>query len=307
MIIITAPVHESFLLCLEENNLSYLYWPHINLEDLLPLMPQASGLVVATHITVNQPLIDQAPHLKWIGRLGSGMEHIDVDYAAQKGIQCYSSPEGNSNAVAEMALGSLLNLLRNISKSSAEVEKLQWKREENRGVEISGKTIGIIGYGNTGSRFAQLLSSFGCRLLVYDKYKSELNDENIHPCNLETILHEAEVISLHLPLNNETHHLVNAVFFSSLRQKPFLINTSRGGIVHTAALIEALQLGQISGAVLDVLENEKLQQLSDEEKQQLTFLNEHPTVIITPHIAGYTRESFIRLGSVLLEKLGLTL
>ena len=306
MIIITAPVHASFLQVLEEKNLPYQYQPHINYEALLPLMPQATGLVVATHIQVNQQLIDRAVCLKWIGRLGSGMEHIDVEYAVQKGIDCISSPEGNSNAVAEMALGSLLNLIRNISKSSAEVKQLQWRREENRGTEITDKTIGIIGYGNTGSRFAQLLTSFGCRILVYDKYKKVMANTSIHCVSLNQIMAEADVLSLHLPLNYETHHLVNATFFDELQKKPFLLNTSRGGIVDTLAMIKALECGQIKGAILDVLENEKLDQLNEKEKEQLTFLNNHPAVIITPHIAGYTRESHIRLGMILLEKLGLT-
>lgn len=306
MILITAPVHASFLQVLEERNLSYLYQPHISFEALLPLMPQATGLVVATHIQVNQQLIDRADCLKWIGRLGSGMEHIDVEYAGEKGIQCISSPEGNSNAVAEMALGSLLNLIRNISKSSAEVKQLQWRREENRGIEISEKTIGIIGYGNTGSRFAQLLTSFGCRILVYDKYKEVMANSTIHSVSLNQIMTESDVVSLHLPLNHETHHMVNETFFDELLKKPFLLNTSRGGIVDTLALIKALERGQINGAILDVLENEKLDQLNEKEKEQLTFLTHHPSVIITPHIAGYTRESHKRLGMILLEKLGLT-
>lgn len=305
MIIITAPVHDSFLQTLEKKNLIYQYLPHITADALAPMLPEATGLIVSTHISITRDLIDQATQLKWIGRLGSGMEHIEVEYATKKGIRCVSSPEGNSNAVAEMALGSLLNLLRHISRSALEVKKGIWLREANRGMEISGKTIGIIGFGNTGARFAQLLSSFGCRILVYDKYKNGITDSFVEVVSLEAIMEEATIISIHLPLNKETAHLVDDHFFKSLKKKPILINTARGGIVETNALIEALQTEMISGAVLDVLENEKLGKLNDNEKTQLSFLTQHPAVVITPHIAGYTHESFIKLGSILLEKLGL--
>lgn len=305
MIIITAPVHVSFLQTLQQKNILFEYLPNIGYHQLTDKIEAATGLVVSTQINVDQTLIDMAQKLQWIGRLGSGMEHIDVTYAQQKGIRCISSPEGNSNAVAEMALGGLLNLLRNINKSSLEVKQELWKREENRGMEIGGKTIGIIGYGNTGSRFAQLLSSFGCTILVYDKYKTEFNHQHILVSTLNEIQQKADVISLHLPLNDETRYLCGNDFFNDLQQAPVLINTSRGGIIDTSALVNALEKGTIKGAVLDVLENEKLATLSSEQKIQFNFLNHHPSVLITPHIAGYTQESFVRLGTVLLEKLGI--
>ena len=238
MIIITAPVHPFFLETLDQKGFSYSYLPACNYEELRNIVHAASGLVVSTNISIDKTLIDIGTSLKWIARLGSGMEHIDLAYAQAKNIQCVSSPEGNSNAVAEHALGLLIALMRNIPKSAQEVKSYQWLREENRGQEISGKTIGIIGYGNTGSRFAKLLSSFDAHILVYDKYKSNIKDHYVAETDLTSLLQKSDIISFHIPLNAETGYMANAAFFAELQQQPIIINTSRGGVVDTSALIE---------------------------------------------------------------------
>lgn len=303
MIIITAPVHPIFLETLEQKGLAYKYVPTCNYEELRNLIHEAKGLVVSTNISIDKTLMDIGSSLAWIARLGSGMEHIDVAYAQTKNIVCVSSPEGNSNAVAEHALGLLIALMRNIPKSAHEVKSHQWLREENRGQEISGKTIGIIGYGNTGSRFAKLLSAFDTRILVYDKYKTDINDSYVAVVDLTTLMETADIISFHVPLNEETHYMANASFFAKLQQQPILINTSRGGVVDTAALIDALTQKNISGAVLDVLENERPSTFSEKEHKQYSFLTHQPHVIITPHIAGYSQQSWYKLSRILLEKL----
>ena len=233
------------------------------------------------------------------------MELIDVEYATSKGIKCVSSPEGNRNAVGEHALGMLLNLMNNISKSAAEVKEGIWLREQNTGTELSGKIVGIIGFGNTGSAFAKLLSSFDVSILAYDKYKYGFGNKAVKEANLEQVCRYADIISFHLPLNEETFHFANDDFFKAVKQNPYILNTSRGAIIDTTSLVNALKLGTIAGAGLDVLENEKLAGFDKSELDQFTFLSRQKNVLITPHIAGYSKEAFYKMSKILLEKLSL--
>ena len=305
MILITAPVHDFFLDTLSKKGIDFLYEPTMRYPELLGKIQLATGLVISTQIKIDKNLIDQAPHLKWIGRLGSGMDHIDVGYAKSKNIICESSPEGNCNAVAEHALGLLLNFFRNISKSVAQVKNNQWLRAENRGTEISGKTIGIIGFGHTGSAFAKLLASFNVTILAYDKYKTGFGNEFVTESTEDALIKYADVISLHLPLTSETTHYISNDFFLKLKKQPIIINTSRGSVIDSAALINAIQNKLISGSLLDVLENEKLDTFTSEEKQVFETLNKFDNVMITPHIAGYSHEATYKMSRVLLEKLGI--
>lgn len=303
-IIITAPCHKVLSVSFAAAGYQVIDMPSVNHEDLLNIIDDAEGLVVTTRIKVDRTLIDAAPKLKWIGRLGSGLELIDVKYATENGIKSFSTPEGNCTAVGEYALMLLLSSMRRLLKSNAEVKENRWIRESNRGTELNGKALGIIGYGNTGAAFAKAASGIGMRIMAYDKFKSGFDDDFVEEVNLETIQSQADFISFHIPLSAENIYMCDAAFLDKLVQQPFIINTSRGSVISQKDLLVALQSGKISGAALDVLENEQVDNFTTEEHIIFEALNKLPQVIITPHIAGYTHEAFYKMSAFLLTKLG---
>lgn len=305
MIIITAPVHDFLLDYLSSKGYEYRYVPDITYDQLMLQVQEAEGLFVTTRLPINKELLIKAEKLKWVGRLGSGMEMIDTAFARSRDIYCVSSPEGNRTAVAEHGLGMLLNLMHHISHSAKEVHMGIWERDKNRGIELTGKTVGIIGFGNTGEAFSRLLGAFNVTLLAYDKYRYDFGGRYIKEASFEQVCRYADVISFHLPLTDETRYMANEAFFDRLRNQPYILNTSRGEIIHTPALIDALATKKIRGAALDVLENERLSAYTPAEKEQLDFLSGHPNVLVTPHIAGYSHESYRKMAEILIHKLKL--
>lgn len=275
-------------------------------DEILGQITAYEGVVIRSRIKFDKELLDAAQNLRFIARAGAGMENIDVEHAKMLGIKCFNAPEGNRDAVAEHALGMLLTLFNHINTADIEVRNGLWKREANRGVELLGRTVGIIGYGNTGNAFAKRLSGFGVLTYAYDKFKKGFADHLVVETNLESVFQEAEVVSLHVPLTEETHHMVNDEFLSKFNYPIYLINTSRGQVVDTEALVRALESGKVLGACLDVLEFEKFnfEQIENQEiPASLQYLIDSPKVILTPHIAGWTQESNAKISHVLAEKI----
>jgi len=273
-------------------------------EDYLAIISNYDGCIIRSKFYIDSDFLDHATRLKFIGRVGSGMESIDVKAAESRGIVCLNSPEGNSDAVAEHAIGMLLSLFNNLFKANSEVRAGKWLREENRGIELGSKTVGIIGFGNVGSAFAKKLLGFGCKILAYDKYKTNYAPHYVQEVDFETICEQSDVISLHIPLTPETKYMVNQHFFDSCKDGAYIINTSRGIVLETSALVKAMKIGKVSGACLDVLEYEQIsfENLSS-VNPDFEWLCKSDRVVLTPHIAGWTHESNIKLSTVLANKI----
>lgn len=305
--LITDYVHPSLITGLEERGYVVDYDRNIDMKSLEHIIHTYELIVINSKIKMFKPLIDKGTELKYICRLGSGLEIIDLDYAKEKHIHVINTPSGNNNAVAEHAVGMLLALSNNLLRSDRQVRQGVWEREQNRGWELKGKTVGIIGFGHTGSQFSKKLSSWELNIISYDKYRTDYGPEwdFVTRVALEDILIQSDIISLHLPMTEETRNLVDWNFINRCKDKVIIINTSRGKVIKTLDLVEALEQGKLGGACLDVFENEKPHTYSLSETNTYSRLNSMENVVLSPHVAGWTFESLEKIARVMLTKLDL--
>ena len=302
--LVTDYVHPSLISGLEERGYSVDYETSIDMSVLPTIIHKYEVAVINSKIKMFSGLIDKATKLRYICRLGSGLEIIDLEYAAKKGIHVINTPSGNNNAVAEHAMGMLLSLANNLIQADREVRGFQWNRELNRGWELKGKTVGIIGFGHTGSQMAKKMSSWELEVISYDKYRKEYGPEwdFVERVTLEDILNRSDILSLHLPLTEEVIHLVNEEFINRCKDKVIILNTSRGKVIKTIDLVKALENGKVGGACLDVFENEKPHTYSHSETNTYTRLNALHNTVLSPHVAGWTQESLANIAKVMLMK-----
>lgn len=302
-ILIIDDIHEQFMHNLDKLGMAYKYSPNITRHELLNELNAYNCLVVRSKTPINKEVIDAGENLQLIARAGSGMDGIDTAYAESKGITCVNAPEANANAVGEQTIAMLLALLTNIAKADKEVRQTVWDREGNRGYEIAGKTIGIIGYGHTGSNVARKLSGFDVNVLAYDKYKEDYADEYAKASSMDEIFEQADVLTLHVPLTDETNGMVNESYINKFKKDFYLLNLCRGKVVNTPDLVKALNSGKIKGAALDVLENEKIDTLNDNEQLWFKALINNNRVVLAPHVGGWTFESYKKTAEWIYTKI----
>ncbi|MCL6259025.1 phosphoglycerate dehydrogenase [Aquiflexum sp. TKW24L] len=302
-VLIIDEMHLSIIPLLEKNSFEVDYMPEIKREEIMEIVGNYDGLIIRSKTPMDRPLLQQASKLKFIGRAGAGLDKIDLEYLEERKIHLFHAAEGNKDAVGEQSIGMLLSLFNHIGKADGEVKKGIWKREENRGEELQGKTVGIIGYGNMGSALAKKLTGFDVRILAYDKYKSGYGNEFVEEADFQAILEESDVVSLHVPLTPETRNFLTLEVFKGFRKPFYLINTARGEIVSFETLNQAFDLGILKGAILDVLENEKFKTYTQEQRTEFENLAARENVIFSPHIAGWTHQSYIKINEVLVDKI----
>lgn len=275
-------------------------------EDAMSQLKDIQGIVIRSRIKMDEAFLSSANDLKFIARSGAGMENIDEDYCQKNSIELFNAPEGNRNAVAEHALGMLLTLFNRIVIADREVRSGKWRREENRGVELEGKTVGIIGFGNNGSQFAKKLTGFDCDVIAYDKYKTGFSSDIAEEVSLDKIFEISDVVSFHIPQNEETIGMGDKAFFDKFKKPIYVINLARGKVIKTNALVEAMKNDQVTGACLDVLEYEKssFESFFEQElPEDFQYLLRSDRVILSPHVGGWTHESYFKLSDVLADKI----
>ncbi len=301
--LIADEMHESIVSLLEDINVIPVYKPDISRKEIIEQIADYEVLFIRSKTRVDDELLQNAHKLRVVGRAGAGTDNIDETCLAGRNIQVINAPEGNKDAVGEQTIGILLSLLHNVVKAHIEVISKKWDREGNRGVELFGKTVGIIGYGNMGRAVAQRLYSFGCTVLAYDKYQDEYEDKYCKAVGLDEIHRMVDVVSLHIPLTDENKDLIADDFFNKFQKPIYFLNLSRGEVVVLRSLIVAMEKGIVLGAGLDVLENERLEVLNTRQKDEFDFLSKSNKVILTPHIGGWSFESYFKINQVLVNKL----
>lgn len=301
--LIIDQMHESIIPMLKDIGMIPDYRPDIQREEILQIISQYEGIIVRSKTEIDQELIGKATNLRFVGRAGAGLDQLDEQALAQRNIKILNAPEGNRDALAEHATGMLLALMNKIHTADQQIRQGFWDREGNRGVELMGKTVALIGYGYMGQAFARRLSGFGVKVLAYDKYKTKYGDAYAKEATMDMIYQSADILSLHVPLTPETLFFIDNIYLNRFQKNIFLLNTARGKVITLKTLAEAIERGKIRGAALDVLENEKLHRLSEEQKIYFEKLTQSDRVIFTPHVAGWTFESYQKINQVLIEKI----
>ena len=314
-VLIIDKMHLSLMPMLENIGIIYEYVPEITKEEILAKIYDYEGVIIRSKMILDKLFFEKATKLKFIARAGSGIDGIDLEEVKKRNIQVFNAPEGNRDAVAEHTIGLILTLFNKINLANAQIHNYVWEREQNRGLELMGKVFAIIGLGNVGKSLAQKLSGFGVEILTYDqnqednyKENSTENQQNNQPksykqSSLAEIFERADIVSFHVSLNEKSHNMANDLFFDNFKKNIFVINTSRGEVLPLDTLLKYLQNGKILGACLDVLENEKLKTISTTQKSTFEALLALENVIFTPHVAGWTQESYIRINEVLIKKI----
>jgi len=302
-ILIIDEMHESIIPLLNQINLAIDYRPDIKRPEIISILGKYEGLIVRSKTSIDAELLRQGENLTFVARAGAGVDNVEVDELEKRNIQLINAPEGNRDALAEHAMGLLLSLFNRINIADQEVRRGIWDREGNRGVELMGKTVGLLGYGYMGEAFAKRLSSFGCRILAYDAEKTGFSNEIVEEVSLDKIQAEAQVLSLHIPMNIQNKGIINHEFLAKFKSLEYIINTSRGEVLILKDLLKLLKEGRIRGAALDVLENEKFNTFNKEELAIFEELKNIQQVILTPHIAGWSHESYEKINEVLYQKI----
>jgi D-3-phosphoglycerate dehydrogenase / 2-oxoglutarate reductase len=292
-------MHHSLMPMLEGLGINYTYKPSANRQEILDIIADYEGLIIRSKTSIDAVFLKRATKLQFIGRAGAGLDLIDLDAVKAHKVVVFAANEGNRDAVAEHCMGMLLSLFNKINTADLEVRKKIWLREENRGVELMGKTVGIIGFGNVGQALARRLKGFGVKVLAYDRLKKK----HLYKATMEQIFEEADVVSLHVPLTDETRIMVDEKFIGRFKKPIFIINSSRGEVASIETIVNGLKNGKIRGACLDVLENEKMNKLTPRQETVYDELFRMNNVILTPHVAGWTHESYIKINEVLVEKI----
>lgn len=301
--LIIDKMHESIIPMLKGIGMTPDYRPAIQREEILEIISNYEGIIIRSKTHIDQQLIDKATNLRFVGRAGAGLDQLDEQALAKRNISILNAPEGNRDALAEHTIGMLLCLMNKMHMADQQIRQGIWDREGSRGVELMGKTVGLIGYGYMGQAFARRLSSFGVNVLAYDKYREDYSDQYAQEATMDEIYEAADILSLHVPLTPETLFFIDDTYLKRFSKNIFLLNTARGKIIKLKTLAQAIENGKIKGAALDVLESEKLSNLSEEQKFYFDQLAQSDRVIFTPHVAGWTYESYQKINQVLIEKI----
>ncbi len=302
-VLIVDLMHESILGLLGKYGFEVTYAPKISREEIIDQIASYEGIIIRSKTPLDRELLERATRLQFIGRAGAGLDQLDLDYLEERGVALFHAAKGNRDAVAEHAIGGILALFNHLNQADTQVRKGIWDREGNRGVELKGKTVGIFGFGNMGKAFSKRLKGFGVNVLAYDKYKKDFGKKGVQEVSWEMLKKEADVLSIHVPLTAETRDFFTLEELKSFAKSFWLINTARGEVIHLETLNQALDLGILKGLVLDVLENEKFERFSSDQKAQFELLAKRENVLFTPHVAGWTVESYQKINEVLVKQI----